>query len=132
MPDSPSIRDLQQNGDFVTRHVGPGAADVAAMLDAVGAPSLDALIDAAVPAAIRSGAPLALPASRSERDVLEELRGFAADNRVLRSMIGMGYYDCVTPPVILRNVMENPGWYTAYTPYQPEISQGRLEALLNF
>ena len=94
--------------------------------------SLDALIERAVPNVILSGAPLALPESRSERDVIGELHKLAAQNVPMRSVIGMGYYDCVTPPIILRNVMENPGWYTAYTPYQPEISQGRLEALLNF
>ena len=118
--------------DFVSRHLGPRLHDIAAMLDAVGYDSLDALIDSAVPAHIRSAKPLDLPAARSERDVLAELRGFADRNQVFRSYIGMGYADCIVPPVILRNILENPGWYTAYTPYQAEISQGRLEALLNF
>ena len=118
--------------DFVSRHLGPRPHDVAAMLETVGYDSLDALIDSAVPANIRSPKPLDLPAARSERDVLAVLRGFADRNRVFRSYIGMGYADCIVPPVILRNILENPGWYTAYTPYQAEISQGRLEALLNF
>ncbi|MBM3516834.1 MAG: aminomethyl-transferring glycine dehydrogenase [Alphaproteobacteria bacterium] len=117
---------------FVPRHIGPMPAEIDDMLHTVGAASLEALIERAVPAVIRSREPLPLPPSRSEADVLAELRAMAEENRVLRSMIGLGYYDCVTPPVILRNVFENPGWYTAYTPYQPEISQGRLEALLNF
>src|SRR3546814_8506071 len=102
------------------------------MLAQIGVPSLDALIDRAVPKPIRSKAPLDLPPSRAERDVLGELRRMAGRNRLLKSLIGAGYYDTFTPPVILRNVMESPGWYTAYTPYQPEISQGRLEALLNY
>ncbi len=118
--------------DFVSRHLGPRPHDIAAMLDAVGYDSLDALIDSAVPPDIRSPKPLDLPAARSERDVLAGLRGFADQNQVYRSYIGMGYTDSVVPPVILRNILENPGWYTAYTPYQAEISQGRLEALLNF
>jgi len=132
MPDTAPLESLEQSDDFVGRHIGPTEADVAAMLETIGEPSLDALIDKAVPASIRSDAALDLPASRSEQDILSELRSIASQNTVLRSMIGMGYYDCVTPPVILRNVMENPGWYTAYTPYQPEISQGRLEALINY
>ncbi|MCG8545392.1 MAG: glycine dehydrogenase (aminomethyl-transferring), partial [Alphaproteobacteria bacterium] len=123
---------LEQTDDFVHRHIGPTEADIAEMLEFLGIDSLDALIDAAVPAAIRSDRPLELPPSRAERDVLAELRRMASDNTPMRSMIGTGYYDCITPPVVLRNVLENPGWYTAYTPYQPEISQGRLEALLNF
>jgi glycine dehydrogenase len=123
---------LEQTGDFLTRHIGPGDSDVAAMLKSVGLPSLDALMDKAVPQAIRSAQPLGLPGPRTERDVLAALRSIASRNRVLRSMIGAGYADCITPPVILRNVLENPGWYTAYTPYQPEISQGRLEVLLVF
>ena len=123
---------LEQTDDFVHRHIGPTEAEIAEMLETLGIDSLDALIDAAVPAAIRSDRPLALPPSRTERDVLAELRRMASDNKLMRSMIGTGYYDCITPPVVLRNVLENPGWYTAYTPYQPEISQGRLEALLNF
>jgi glycine dehydrogenase len=117
---------------FADRHIGPSAAERARMLDAVGFPTADALIDATVPAAIRTGKPLDLPPARSEVAALERLRELAAQNQVRTSMIGLGYYGTVTPGVILRNVLENPGWYTAYTPYQPEISQGRLEALLNF
>jgi glycine dehydrogenase len=123
---------LEQTTDFVRRHIGPSDTEIAAMLATLGLPSLDALVDRAVPKSIRSKAPLDLPAGRTESDVLAELRALAARNRTLTSMIGMGYYGTITPPVILRNVLENPGWYTAYTPYQPEISQGRLEALLNF
>jgi glycine dehydrogenase len=117
---------------FARRHIGPDAAEQAAMLEALGCASLDALVDRAVPAGIRRDSKLAIAAGRSEAEILAELRKFAAQNRVLRSFIGMGYYGCHTPSVILRNVLENPAWYTAYTPYQPEISQGRLEALLAF
>src|SRR5690606_19714803 len=104
----------------------------ARMLAAIGYSGVEALIDDAVPAAIRTSRPLDLPPALSESAALERLREIAARNTVLTSMIGLGYYGTITPGVILRNVMENPGWYTAYTPYQPEISQGRLEALLNF
>ena len=117
---------------FADRHIGPTPADQARMLDALGHPSLDALVDAVVPAGIREHEPLDLPAAASEADVLAELADLARRNRVRTSMIGLGYSDTITPPVITRNVLENPSWYTAYTPYQPEISQGRLEALLNF
>ncbi|MFZ1286288.1 MAG: glycine dehydrogenase (aminomethyl-transferring), partial [Candidatus Phosphoribacter sp.] len=117
---------------FVARHIGPSPADIAEMLAVVGQPSLEALVDEAVPGLIRSDRALELPAATSESAVIAELRAIAARNTVVRSMIGQGYYDTVTPPVVLRNVLENPAWYTAYTPYQPEISQGRLEALLNF
>src|SRR5688572_24851140 len=117
---------------FAARHIGPRAPDVREMLDTLGYPTLDALIDAVVPDDIRLRRPLALPPGRSEREVLQALRAMAAQNQVFRSYIGMGYYGTFTPPVILRNVLENPGWYTAYTPYQAEIAQGRLEALLNF
>ncbi len=117
---------------FQHRHVGPAEADVRAMLDVLDMPSMEALIQAAVPDAIRSHRPLNLPAARSEQDVLSALHDMARHNRVVRSCIGMGYYDCHTPPVILRNMLENPAWYTQYTPYQAEIAQGRLEALLNF
>ena len=117
---------------FVTRHLGPRPADVTSMLDLLGYGSLEELIDAAVPEAIRLRRPLNVPEARSERAVLSELRSIANRNQVFRSYIGMGYSDCVTPPVILRNILENPGWYTAYTPYQPEIAQGRLEGLLDF
>ncbi|CAN5230911.1 hypothetical protein BH20ACT3_BH20ACT3_01300 [soil metagenome] len=116
---------------FDGRHIGPSPEDQAKMLAAIGHVSLDGLIDAAVPAGIRSG-PLELPAAATETETHDRLRSLADRNRVVTSMIGLGYHDTVTPGVILRNVMESPAWYTAYTPYQPEISQGRLEALLNF
>src|SRR3954466_3822576 len=102
------------------------------MLGALGDKSLDELADAPVPGSIRLTRPLALAEPLGEHELLEELKNLAADNQVLRSFIGQGYYDTITPPVILRNVLENPGWYTQYTPYQAEISQGRLEALVNF
>jgi glycine dehydrogenase len=117
---------------FKSRHIGPDDAERDSMLEVVGAPTLDALIDEAIPARIRLTAPLDLPDGQSEPRFLRELRAVAARNQVFRSFIGLGYYDCVTPSVILRNVLENPGWYTPYTPYQAEIAQGRLEALLNF
>ena len=117
---------------FASRHIGPTAAEVAEMLSALGYQSLDALIDATVPETIRFRQPLAVPAARTESETLALLRGIAARNRLFRSYIGMGFADCVTPPVIQRNVVESPAWYTAYTPYQAEIAQGRLEALLNF
>lgn len=118
--------------EFVGRHVGPREDEVEQMLASIGQPSLAALCDAAVPAAIRQTQALDIEAALSELAVLEELRDLAAKNSVLTSMIGLGYYGTITPAVIQRNVLENPAWYTAYTPYQPEISQGRLEALLNF
>ncbi|MFI5351222.1 MAG: glycine dehydrogenase, partial [Elusimicrobiota bacterium] len=118
--------------DFARRHIGSGAADQAAMLKALGKTSLDALIDAVVPASIRMKKPLALPGAASEADALSELKKIASKNQIWRSYLGQGYSDTVTPPVILREILENAGWYTAYTPYQPEIAQGRLEALLNF
>jgi glycine dehydrogenase len=124
--------ELQQRADFVGRHIGPREAEQQAMLAELGFDSMDAFIRKVVPAAILSEQPLKLDAARSENEVLEELRRIAEKNRVFKSYIGMGYYNCHTPPVILRNLLENPAWYTAYTPYQPEISQGRLEALLNF
>jgi glycine dehydrogenase len=117
---------------FQSRHIGPDAAERDAMVKAIGAASLDALIDEAIPERIRLKHPLALPEGLSEYQFLRELRRIAARNKVFKSYIGLGYYDCVTPSVILRNVLENPGWYTPYTPYQAEIAQGRLEALLNF
>ncbi len=125
-------RDLDAALPFVDRHVGLGPGAVEKMLATLGYPSLDALMDAAVPAAIRSGTPLALPGPATEASVARELRAMATANRPAASMIGLGYYGTITPPVIRRNVLEDPSWYTAYTPYQPEISQGRLEALLNF
>ena len=124
--------DVLHPGHFAYRHIGPRREDLAEMLQTVGYQTLDEFIDAVVPAEIRLRRPLALPPGRSEREVLQALRGLAGMNRVFRSYIGMGYSGTVTPPVIQRNVLENPGWYTAYTPYQAEIAQGRLEALLNF
>jgi hypothetical protein len=123
---------LAEPTHFAYRHIGPRQSDVEAMLDTLGYDSLDTLIDAVVPGDIRLRRPLALPPGRSEREVLQALRAMAAQNQVFRSYIGMGYSGTFTPPVILRNVLENPGWYTAYTPYQAEIAQGRLEALVNF
>ena len=117
---------------FADRHIGPLPRDASEMLAFLGYASLDALTDAAVPAVIRSKKPLELPAAASERDALREIADIAGENQVFRSFLGFGYHDCVTPPVLLRNILENPGWYTQYTPYQPEISQGRLEALLNY
>ena len=119
-------------GNFVRRHIGPGSAEIATMLEFLGLKSLDEMIERAVPSSIVSGEPLDLPEGMSERAALSYLRLMAERNRVFVSMIGMGYHGTHTPGVILRNVLENPGWYTAYTPYQAEISQGRLEALLNF
>jgi glycine dehydrogenase len=117
---------------FQARHIGPRERDVPAMLETIGVASLDQLVDEIIPASIRLERPLDLPPGESEHQYLTRLRAIAAENRVLRSFIGLGYYDTITPAVILRNVMENPGWYTPYTPYQAEIAQGRLESLLNF
>src|SRR5256714_2625975 len=117
---------------FARRHIGPNEGEVAAMLSDVGFESLGTLIDAAVPKNIRLDRPLNLPEAKSEMEALAELRMIAKRNKVARSFIGAGYYDCITPPVIQRNILENPGWYTATTPYQAEIAQGRLEPLLNF
>jgi len=128
----PSLADLEGRADFASRHIGTSAADQGAMLATLGFASRAALVDAIVPPAIRAKAPLALPAPVPEHEALARLVAIAAKNRVLRSFIGQGYYGTITPGVILRNVLENPAWYTAYTPYQPEISQGRLEALVNF
>ncbi|MEW6509441.1 MAG: aminomethyl-transferring glycine dehydrogenase [Bacteroidota bacterium] len=117
---------------FSRRHIGPSDADAAAMLSVLGYSDLDGFLAKVVPQAIRTRTPLAIGMPRTEEDVLESLRAMALKNTLYRSFIGMGYHDTVTPPVILRNILENPGWYTAYTPYQAEIAQGRLEALLNF
>ncbi len=127
-----TLEQLEQRQDFIRRHIGPGEAEMAQMLELVGASSLDDLIEQTVPASIRLPAPLNVGDSQTEAEALAELKAIAAKNTVNRSYIGMGYHDTLTPNVILRNVLENPGWYTAYTPYQPEIAQGRLEALLNF
>ncbi len=132
MSDHPSLADLDAAVPFVDRHVGPRPHQVEAMLSALGFDSLDALMAAAVPETIRSTAELDLPAAADEETVARELRELAARNRPAESMIGLGYHGTITPAVIRRNVLEDPSWYTAYTPYQPEISQGRLEALLNF
>src|SRR5471032_522317 len=123
---------LKHPDQFVSRHIGPNAAETQEMLKLLGFDRLDALTDAAVPKQIRLGQALNLPAAQSEFDALRDLKSIATQNQVFRSFIGMGYYDTITPPVIQRSVLENPGWYTQYTPYQAEISQGRLEALLNF
>jgi glycine dehydrogenase len=117
---------------FARRHIGPGEEDCAAMLGELGLGSMAELIDRAVPASIRVRKPLDLPEAKGERQSLAELKAIAERNIILRNHIGAGYYGCITPPVIQRNILENPGWYTAYTPYQAEIAQGRLEALLNF
>ncbi|CAH0529750.1 aminomethyl-transferring glycine dehydrogenase [Vibrio hippocampi] len=126
------IKSLSTQHEFVARHNGPNKADQQKMLQAMKLASLDALIDETVPSQIRLEAPMVLADAMSESDMLVEMRKFADMNQLKRTFIGQGYYNTFTPNVILRNVMENPGWYTAYTPYQPEISQGRLEALLNF
>ena len=123
---------LTRRDRFADRHIGPSAAERAEMLKVVGAASLDALIDAAVPRDIRLGRTLSLPAAKTEQGAMAELKALSEANVVHRALLGQGYHDCVTPPVIQRGILENPGWYTQYTPYQAEISQGRLEALLNF
>src|SRR6185295_9074446 len=114
---------------FVRRHIGPSPTHVAEMLSSLGLRSLEELIDRCVPQSIRGSAPLALPRALGEAEQLSQLAGLAAKNAIYRSYIGLGYYDCVTPAVIQRNILENPGWYTQYTPYQAEIAQGRLEAM---
>ncbi|HSZ82039.1 MAG TPA: glycine dehydrogenase (aminomethyl-transferring), partial [Polyangia bacterium] len=124
--------DLESKDRFASRHIGPDDADVAEMLAALGVSSLDALVAQTVPADIRLGTDLKLPPAVTEAEVLAELRALSEKNQIWRSYLGQGYSDCVTPPVVLRNIIENPGWYTQYTPYQAEISQGRLEALLNY
>ena len=123
---------MTNTDQFVNRHNGSNATDVQSMLKKINAPSLDSLIDHTVPASIRLKKPLNLPEGMSEHAFLLHLRGVTAKNKLYRSYIGLGYYDTVVPAVIQRNILENPGWYTAYTPYQAEIAQGRLEALLNF
>ena len=127
-----SLNDLEQSDDFICRHIGPSVSEQADMLAALGLQSLEQLADKVVPAGIRTGAPLALGSPRTESEVLRDLKAIGERNTAMKSLIGMGYYNCHTPTVIQRNILENPAWYTAYTPYQPEISQGRLEALLNF
>ena len=132
MTDRPSLHDLEAHDAFIARHVGPADDDRAEMLATLGLSSLDELTDAVVPSSIRVDKPLDVEKPVSEREMLTRVREVAERNDVFTSVIGMGYSDTITPPVILRNVLENPAWYTAYTPYQPEISQGRLEALVNF
>ncbi|MFL5520921.1 MAG: glycine dehydrogenase (aminomethyl-transferring), partial [Gemmatimonadales bacterium] len=129
--DMPSFEVLHPR-HFAYRHIGPRKEDVEEMAAFLGYASLDALIDAVVPEDIRLRRPLELPPGRGEREVLQALRGMAEQNQIFRSHIGMGYYGTFVPQVIQRNILENPGWYTAYTPYQAEISQGRMEALVNF
>jgi glycine dehydrogenase len=129
---SPSLRDLEHHEAFIERHIGPNDAEIAHMLSAIGYDSLEAMTDAIVPGQIKSAAPLALPPAMTEVEALAKIRAIADKNRVFRSFIGQGYYGTHTPNVILRNILENPAWYTAYTPYQAEISQGRMEALINF
>src|SRR6185295_17662717 len=132
--DAPAVRamTLFDSETFQSRHIGPDEAERDGMLKVVGAPSLDALIDQAIPPRIRLREPLDVPDGITEYQFLRDLRRTASRNQVFRSFIGLGYSDTITPSVILRNVLENPGWYTPYTPYQAEIAQGRLESLLNF
>jgi glycine dehydrogenase len=130
--DQPTLSQLDVAQAFAARHIGPDDAEIATMLAALGFDSLDALMDAAVPGGIRAAEALALPAPATEEQAARELRSLAAENTPREPMIGLGYHGTVTPAVVRRNVLEDPSWYTAYTPYQPEISQGRLEALLNF
>jgi glycine dehydrogenase len=132
MTSQPSLRSLEHHDAFIERHIGPNDGEIAAMLKVVGHDSLDALTDAIVPASIKSASPLALPDAVTEVEALAQIRAVAAKNQVFRSFIGQGYYGTHVPNVILRNILENPAWYTAYTPYQAEISQGRMEALINF
>ncbi len=127
-----SLRDLENHSAFVDRHIGPNDAEIVSMLKMLGHDSLDAMTDAIVPGKIKSPATLALPSAITEVEALAKIRTIADKNEVLRSFIGQGYYGTHTPNVILRNILENPAWYTAYTPYQAEISQGRMEALINF
>ncbi len=120
------------HSQFARRHIGPGLEDTQRMLESLGFADVDSFMDRVVPESIRTSRPLEVGEGRSEYEALAEFRRIASQNRIYRSYIGLGYYDCITPPVIQRNILEEPGWYTQYTPYQPEISQGRLEALLNF
>ncbi|MDE1893422.1 MAG: aminomethyl-transferring glycine dehydrogenase [Pseudomonadota bacterium] len=128
----PSLRDLEHHHAFIERHIGPNDAEIAQMLRVIGHDSLDGMTDAIVPGKIKSPAPLALPQAITEVEALARIRAIADKNRIFRSFIGQGYYGTHLPNVILRNILENPAWYTAYTPYQAEISQGRMEALINF
>ena len=127
-----ALKSLKTNDEFIQRHIGPGPADIDHMLRTIGVRSLDELIESTVPASILLDHELDLPEPSSEIETLEKLQRYAAENQIMKSMIGMGYYGTHVPQVIARNVLENPGWYTAYTPYQAEIAQGRLESLLTF
>jgi glycine dehydrogenase len=129
---SPSLRELEHHNAFIERHIGPNDAEIAQMLRVIGYDSLEAMTDAIVPGQIKSQQPLALPESITEEEALAKIRTIARKNKVFKNFIGQGYYGTLTPNVILRNILENPAWYTAYTPYQAEISQGRMEALINF
>ncbi len=129
--DSP-LRRLEDHGEFVSRHIGPRDEDIQHMLQVIGLASLEQLIASTLPPSIQLHEPLDLPRARNETETLQRLREMASHNRLMHNMIGLGYHETQLPAVIQRNVLENPGWYTAYTPYQAEISQGRLEALLNF
>jgi glycine dehydrogenase len=129
---SPSLRELEHHHAFIERHIGPNDAEIAQMLHVIGHASLEAMTDAIVPGQIKSKQPLALPESITEEEALAKIRTIARKNKVFKNFIGQGYYGTLTPNVILRNILENPAWYTAYTPYQAEISQGRMEALINF
>jgi glycine dehydrogenase len=131
-PVTKSSPQIGQTDSFASRHIGPSPEEIQQMLEFLGFSSLDELIEKTIPPSIRISHPLQLPPAQSEYTALANLKEIASKNQVFRSFIGMGYSDCITPPVILRNILENPGWYTAYTPYQAEIAQGRLEALLNF
>jgi len=124
--------ELSRTDTFASRHIGPSPQKIEQMLQRVNANSLDDFIDSVVPRGIRTQRPLDLGPARGEHEALVELRSIAAQNEIYRSLIGMGYHDTIMPAVIQRNILENPGWYTQYTPYQAEIAQGRLEALLNF
>jgi glycine dehydrogenase len=129
---TPSLRELEHHHAFIERHIGPNDAEIAQMLHVIGHGSLEAMTDAIVPGQIKSQQPLALPESITEEEALAKIRSIARKNKVFKNFIGQGYYGTLTPNVILRNILENPAWYTAYTPYQAEISQGRMEALINF
>src|SRR6266540_1481801 len=124
--------EMIDSNSFARRHIGPNEDEVRTMLREVGFENLDSLVEAAVPKNIRCNRELTLPEPKSEIEALAELRAISRKNTIARSFIGCGYSDCITPPVIQRNILENPDWYTAYTPYQAELAQGRLEALLNF
>ena len=128
----PKLNQLEMRGNFINRHIGPNQQQIREMLAELGLNDLEDIIQQAIPENILNQEPLKLTETISERAVIKHLRNMRSRNKVFTSMIGMGYYDTVMPAVIKRNVLENPGWYTAYTPYQAEVSQGRLEALLNY